>query len=144
MAKKMWQFKTRSFTVQWLIEPDAPNMVGIPAAQAAAWKKDIRAGKLKCFLSIIRVTCNATGIALGEAYMGNSMYANPADFRDHFGVTAAGFGSYFKQMVKQAVADARERFPAHQARIAAEVRKKQKVVAVKLKSERQAGVTGAA
>jgi hypothetical protein len=134
MAKKMWQFKTRNFTVRWLITPDVFDAQGLEPEQAAEWRKDIRAGRLKCFLSEIQVVCNATGIVLGEATLGNSLYDDPAKFRDHFGITAKGFGSYFLQMVKQAVKEARERFPAHQAAIAREIRKKQPVVGVKLKA----------
>lgn len=132
MAKKMWQFKTRNFTVLWLISPDVLRTDGIEPERAAEWKKDIRAGKLKCFQSEIRVVCNATGVALGESYLGNSLYENPAEFRDHFGMTKGGFGSYFAQMVKEAISEARERFPAHQAAIDREVAKKKKVLAVRL------------
>lgn len=134
MAKKMWQFKTRNFTVLWLITPDVFSVRHIAVPLAKQWKKEIRSGKLKCFQSEIRVVCNTTGIILGEAYLGGSLYQNPAEFRDHFGMTAGGWGSYFADMVKEAVGQARERFPAHQAMIAAEVRKKQKVLGVKLKA----------
>lgn len=135
MAKKMWQFKTRNFTVLWLITPDVLCTAGIEPERAAEWKKDIRAGKLKCFQSEIRVVCNATGIALGEAYLGNSLYENPAEFRDHFGMSAGGFGSYFAQMVKEAIDEARKRFPAHQAALAREVSKKKKVLDVRLSAK---------
>jgi len=133
MAKKMWQFKTRNFTVRWLISPDVLNTDGLTASEAAEWKKNVRSRKWKCFQSDIEVVCNATGILLGHASIGNSVRANPAEFRDHFGVTALGCGSYFKQMVAAAVAEARERFPAHQAMLAQEVRKKQKVLGVSLR-----------
>lgn len=36
MAKKMWQFKTRNFTVLWLITPDVFSVRGIAAPLAAA------------------------------------------------------------------------------------------------------------
>jgi hypothetical protein len=137
MAKKMWQFKTRNFTVAWFIEKDVFFVRGIAVPLAKKWRKEIRSGKLKCFQSEIRVVCNTTGIILGEAYLGSSLYDNPAEFRDHFGMTAGGWGSYFADMVKEAIAQARERFPAHQAVLAQEVRKKQKVLAVKLKSEKK-------
>jgi len=144
MAKKMWQFKTRNFTVMWLISPDVFRSDGIEPERAAEWRKDIRAGKLKCFDSEIRVVCNATGIVLGEEYLGNSLYENPAEFRDHFGMTKGGFGSYFAQMVKEAIAQARERFPAHQAMLAKEVRKKQTVLTVRLNTKEKKKTKAAA
>lgn len=133
MAKKMWQFKTRNLTVQWLIEKQPFDGYGLDPEVAAEWRKNIRSGEWKCFQSNIQVVCNHTGIVLGEAILSNSIYGNPADFRDHFGTSAKNYGSYFKQMVQEAVAEARERFPAHQAWIAKEVRQKQKVLSVKLK-----------
>jgi hypothetical protein len=141
MAKKMWQFKTRNFTVSWFIEKDTFSVRGIAVPLAAQWKKEIRSGKLKCFQSEIRVTCNTTGIILGEAFIGGSLYYNPAEFRDHFGMTAGGHGSYFADMMKEAIAQARERFPAHQAMIAHEVRKKQKVLGVRLNTKAKAKVS---
>jgi hypothetical protein len=141
MAKKMWQFKTRNFTVLWLITPDVFRADGIEPERAAEWRKDIRAGKLKCFESEVRVVCNATGIVLGESYLGNSLYEKPAEFRDHFGMTAGGFGSYFAQMVKEAIDQARERFPVHQAAIAREMAKKKKVLGVTLNDKTKAKVS---
>lgn len=135
MTKKMWQFKTRNFTVCWLIEPDVLSTQWMDAQLAAECKKNVRSRKWKCFQSEIQVVCNVTGIILGQAYLGGSIYGNPADFRDHFGMTAGGHGSYFADMVKEAVAQARERFPLHQRTIAQEIIKKQKVLAVELKSK---------
>lgn len=140
----MWQFKTRNFTVQWLITPDVLSAQSTDAVLLAEWRKDIRAGKLKCFQSEIRVVCNATGIIMGEDYLGGTVLANPANFRDHFGMSAAGHGSYFAQMVKEAISQARERFPAHQAAVAREIRKKQPVLAVRLHSKAKAKVTASA
>ena len=133
MAKKMWQFKTRNLTVRWLTESSTLDTTGLDAETTTEWRKNIRTGKWKCFNSDIQVVCNHTGVLLGESSLGNSIYANPADFRDHFGITAKGYGSYFKQMVKEAVAQARERIPAHQAWVAKEVRQKQKALTLKVK-----------
>ena len=141
MTKKMWQFKTRNFTVRWLIEPDVLSTQGMEARCAAECKKNVRSRKWKCFQSEIQVVCNVTGITLGEAYLGGSIYANPAEFRDHFGMTKGGYGSYFADMVKEAIAQARERFPMHQRTIAQEINKKQKVLAVKLKSKTKVSAT---
>lgn len=135
MAKKMWQFRTENFTVRWLIQPDVLSTEHMTPELAAECKRNVRSRKWKCFQSEIQVVCNATGITLGESYLGGSIYENPADFRNHFGMTAGNFGSYFAQMVKEAISQARERFPAHQAAIAQEVRRKRKVVTVTLNAK---------
>ena len=135
MAKTMWKFKTRNFTIRWTSEKDVLDTNYMDKALADECRQKVRSGEWQCFVSDVIVTCNTTGIALGEASLGNSIYANPADFRDHFGMTAGNYGSYFADMVRGAIKEARERFPAHQASLAKDVRKKQKVLGVKLKSK---------
>jgi hypothetical protein len=42
---------------------------------------------------------------VASEYLGNSVYANPADFRDHVGIKAThpGCGSYFADMVREVI-----------------------------------------
>ncbi|MDO8415582.1 MAG: hypothetical protein Q7S87_05160 [Agitococcus sp.] len=134
MAKTMWQFKTRNFTVRWVIEPDVLCTQHMDPELAKECIKNVRSRKWKCFQSEIEVVCNTTGVSLGQAYLGGSIYANPAEFRDHFGMSANGHGSYFVQMVREAIAQAREQFPLHQKRAAQALAKNQKVLDVKLSS----------
>lgn len=134
MAKVMWQMKTRHFTVVWRIENDALNTSYMDPDMARECRENVRSGKWKCFTSEIQVIENGSKVALGESFLGNSIYENPADFRDHLGMNRKGHGSYFSQMVREAIAEARKAFPAHQKRIAREVAAKQGVLSVRLRS----------
>lgn len=111
---KMWEFKTRRFTVQWLIEEDTLDTAGMDRAQAQECRDNVRSGDWECFQSEIRVVHRTTRTELGAAYLGGSIYANPAEFRDHIGIKQTGYGSYFSQMVREACAEARKNFPGLQ------------------------------
>lgn len=108
--KKMWSFKTENFEVVWSIEPERFDPYGMEPRFAEEIKKDIASKKMTCFNSEVKVVYRNTGQSLGEAYLGNSVYADPAEFRDHFGMTAGGYGSYFRQMVEEAIKMARDTF----------------------------------
>lgn len=103
--KKMWEFKTKNFTVQWHIEPDSG--CDMSWDETGEIQEKINSGEYECFISRMRVIHNGTGLTLGEDYLGGSIYANPADFRDHIGAQAK-HGSYFRDMVHSAISDARE------------------------------------
>lgn len=132
MAKKMWSFKTKNFTVIWEIEPDVLNTQFMAKEVAEECRKNVRSRKWKCFMSTVRVIENISKITLGEAYLGNSVYENPAEFRDHFAMNQKGHGSYFSQMVREAIAIARERLPALQANARQEMESRKKLLALQL------------
>lgn len=106
--KTMWTFKTRNFKVEWRIERDAFDGSYMDAELAAECKQKIRSVEWACFTSEICVTFN--GRELAVEYLGNSVYANPAEFRDHFGMRKNNHGSYFSDMVREAVRKARMEF----------------------------------
>lgn len=54
---------------------------------------------------------------LAAEYLGNSVYANPAEFRDHFGMRKNNHGSYFSDMVREAVRNARMEFERTRDRV---------------------------
>lgn len=111
MRKLMWSFRTKNFTVNWFIEDDVLDTSYMEKSQARQCQRNVASGKWECFQSEIQVVHNGTGVCLGESYLGNSIYADPADFRDHFGMRQKGHGSYFSDMVREALGQARERFP---------------------------------
>lgn len=134
MPKVMWSFKTKHFTVQWLIERDVLNTSHMDPDLAKECRAGVRSGKLKCFASEIRVVHTASKIALGASYLGNSIYENPAAFRDHFGMTRNGHGSYFSDMVREAIAEARKNFASFQGQARRDIKEKQKILAIQLKA----------
>jgi hypothetical protein len=105
-AQKMWQFETAQFRIVWSIEPDEDCDFSWDETGETA--ENLRSGRWQCFTSCVSVIHKPTGITLAEDCLGGSIYEKPADFRDHFGCRQNGHGSYFSDMVRQAVSDARE------------------------------------
>lgn len=139
--EKMWSFKTKNFTVVWEIEDDILDTMYMDKDMAAKCRKHVNSGNWRCFTSTISVRDNATGITLGEDFLGGSIYKKPAEFRDHFGMNAKGHGSYFSDMVREAIAQARKNFPAHQATLHKKAQALESVLSVRLRSTKADQVT---
>lgn len=105
MFETMWAFKTRNFEVLWEIEPDEDCDLSFDETGDIAAK--IASGELICFLSKVSVLYN--GVEIASDYLGANIYDNPHDFRDHFGA-GGKYGSYFSDMVRNAVEEARKHF----------------------------------
>lgn len=114
----LWKFHTKNFTVRLCIEDDVLSTQGMDRTLAAECREKVKSGEWTCFQSVVEVVYRPTGLVIGEEFLGGSIYASPKDFRDHFGMTAGGHGSYFFQMVQAAIVQARKRFPALQAEVA--------------------------
>lgn len=122
----LWTFETKNFQVRWRISDDVLDVTHMEPELAAQCRRNVASGKWQCFESIVEVKHLATGLILGEAYLGNSIYADPRKFRDHFNMTKKGHGSYFRDMVTEAIAEARKNYG----------NLKQKVDAVTLKTKK--------
>jgi hypothetical protein len=101
---KLWQFRTRNFRV--VLSCDWDNDIDLSWADEDELE-NIRSGLWGCYVFRVAVY-DPQGVAIGESYLGGSVYENPADFRDHIGIKATGCGSYFSDMVREAVAEARQ------------------------------------
>ena len=131
--RKMWSFKTRHFTVEWLIETERADYAYMEPETAAECRAKIRTGEWVCFTSIIRVVHRATKKVLSETSLGNSIYADPREFRDHFGMNGKGYGSYFSDMVREAVRAARVAFPKFQQSVQADIKLLQRALTCEIK-----------
>ncbi|MDD2742038.1 MAG: hypothetical protein PHV02_07185 [Rhodocyclaceae bacterium] len=138
MAKKMWKFKTKNFTVVWEISPDSFDSTYMEKDLARECRQKIRSGEWKCFNSEIRVIENVTKKVIGQAFLGQSIYADPSEFRDHFGMNAKGHGSYFSDMVREAIAEARQCFAKFQAATKEGLIAQQKILAIELRTQAHA------
>lgn len=100
----MWTFRTAQFLVEWAItdEPD-PDLSFDETGETL---EKCQSGEWQCFLSRMRVVHTPTGQTIGEDFLGNSIYADPAEFRDHIG-NRGRYGSYFRDMVSAAIDEAR-------------------------------------
>lgn len=103
----LWTFKTKRFTVKWQIEYvhgyryDGEDENGETQSM-------LDSGELVAFDSKVSVWLD--GVEIAADYLGSSVYRydQVRSFRDHVGMNARGHGSYFSDMVRSAVADARK------------------------------------
>lgn len=111
----VWTFNTCNFRVTLECESERD--------QDLSWADDetlekLESGEWQNLTFKVAIYDRNTGAEIASDYLGNSIYANPADFRDHRACgranrerAAAGqagrCGSYFTDMVHNAVAEAR-------------------------------------
>lgn len=102
----MWKFHTKRFSVSWQIAPDFD--LDLSWDDDGSIRQGLDSGFYTAFMS--RVVVLLDGNEIGVDYLGGSIYENPAEFRDHIGIKKQPHcGSYFSQMVRQAIAEARNR-----------------------------------
>lgn len=99
----MWSFKTARFVVSWEVTPDPDCDLSFD--DTGEVRENIESGLWECFGSRVRVTLD--GVTIGQDDLWGSIYEHPKDFRDHFGMNTKGHGSYFSDMVREAVGHAR-------------------------------------
>lgn len=104
--EKMWSFETGKYRVEWAICPD--DDTDMSWDESGEVRENLESGLWMCFVSRVRVTHKRTGAVLGESFLGGSIYENPEGFRDHFGIRNTRYGSYFSDMVREAVMEARQ------------------------------------
>lgn len=92
----LWHFDTAQFRVELARRLEAwPDLSWDDTGETRA---KFESGEWGCYAFRVRVLC--LGHEIAAEYLGNSIYADPAEFRGHF-------GSYFYDMVKSAIAEAR-------------------------------------
>ena len=100
--ENMWTFETARFAIKWDIAP-CQDVLDLSWDEAGETLENLSSGLWCAFDS--RVVVLLDGRAISGDYLGHSIYANPRDFRtEHFG---GSFGSYFSDMVRTAVREAR-------------------------------------
>lgn len=104
---KIRQFNTRNFSVTVTAEEEFdPDFSFDETGETQA---KVNSGEWMCFCA--KVTVEADGVELATDYLGNCIYADPREFMDHKGRgrgDSAKYGSYFSDMVSNAIADARK------------------------------------
>lgn len=117
----VWAFETARFrvTLDWTWE-DNPDLSWDETGEV---REKLESGEWGNYTFRVRVTCDDQEVACD--YLGNSIYANPKEFRDHLGLAARSradgrnYGSYFTDMVRNAIADARNELRRERPRIRA-------------------------
>lgn len=99
----MWRFKTANFSVAWQVT-ECTDLDTSWIEDESDYLEKLRNGFYTAFDSRVVVYCD--GEEVGCDYLGQSVYESPKDFRDHIG-SQGKYGSYFTDMVRTAIAEAR-------------------------------------
>lgn len=99
----MWEFETPTLLVVAEITPDDDADLSWADEETL---EGLREGTLFVFGTRVRVF--KCGVCLGEDSLWGSVYKRPSDFfKEHYGARSGGWGSYFPDMVRSAVKEAR-------------------------------------
>lgn len=132
MSQLMWSFKTLNFVVEWRTTSCALDSQGMDPKIAQETLALIKDGTWTCFSSEITVRHRSSIQILGRAKLRSSVLVSMAGFRDHFGIRPKGHHSYFSELVRQAISQARDRFAALQRDAKLDQLKAERILATSL------------
>lgn len=110
MAELIWQFKTKNFTVR--VTAETENELDISWDETGEVREKLDSGEYVAFCAKASVAFR--GAEIGTDYLGNCIYSDVKEFRDHVGLAiksredGRNYGSYFPDMVKAAISEARD------------------------------------
>ena len=123
----LWERKTPHFIVRLTAEFEQ-------SPDSSWWDDEIRekmeSGEYGAYVFCVQVIERGTGAEIGAAYLGDSIYADPRDFVDHRACgranreyaakgAAGRCGSYFSDMMGEAIAEARKAYATPRATLRA-------------------------
>lgn len=100
---KIWEFKTAQFSVIFETLPEYD--VDLSFDDDGSIREGLQEGLYVAFVAKVAVYYRGREVAAD--YLGGCIYESPEDFMDHRGL-AKGCGSYFSDMVRNAIAEARK------------------------------------
>lgn len=103
-TETIWQFRTANFRIAYEVFPEYD--LDLSWDEDGETRDRLERGLLVAFVAKVAIYWQGREIAAD--YLGNCIYENAEDFRDHFG----GKGSYFSDMVRSAVREARRNLNA--------------------------------
>jgi len=103
-AEKIWQFRTKNFRVLFEVMPE--DDLDLSFDDDDSVRDGLRNGQYVAFVACVTVYHNSTRIAVD--YLGNCIYESADEFCSmHRGHGYRKSGSYFPDMVREAIAKAR-------------------------------------
>jgi hypothetical protein len=109
---QIWRFETANLVVTVdAYEEDSPDFSFDTTGEI---RRKVAEGDMTCFRTEVCVS-DHDGNELATVHLGDSIYEDPKDFRDHIGLKIKSredgrdYGSYFSQMVREACQEAREK-----------------------------------
>jgi hypothetical protein len=102
--ENIYKFNTRNFSTRVdAIEEPFPDLSFDETGEVI---EKLESGEYVVFCA--HVTVSFKGMVLSEEFLGNCIYETPAEFRDHIGSKCKGYGSYFSDMVRTSIQNARK------------------------------------
>lgn len=103
--ENIYTFKTLNFTIRVdAVEETNPDFSFDDSDDTL---DKIVSGEFTCFA--VRASVSFRGSVVGTDYIGNCIYQNFRDFRDHLGIKKhANYGSYFTEMIRESIREARK------------------------------------
>lgn len=105
MEMEMWRFETARFAVVWTIS-DCYDL-DLSWDESGEVAEKLESGEYQAFDSAVTVYLDGREIAAD--YLGQSIYADPADFRDHVGLSKRATADKARADIRAAKAAFRER-----------------------------------
>lgn len=102
--ENVWAFQTQNFRVNFDVTDDQD--LDLSWDETGETLEGLRSGKYVAFLA--RVVVWYGGEIVGGDYLGGCVYESAREFIDHRGRNAKGYGSYFSDMVRGAIKEARK------------------------------------
>lgn len=99
----IWQFKTAQFAVTFEALPEYD--LDLSWDDDGSIREGLESGLYVAFVA--KVAVHYQGREVAADYLGGCIYESPEAFMDHKGI-AKGCGSYFSDMVRHAIAEARK------------------------------------
>lgn len=104
MQNTIWKFETENFAVVMTAEEE--HDLDLSWDDDGSVREGLESGEFVAFCAKCVVLFR--GAEVGVDYLGNCVYRNFDEFRDHIGRNAKGYGSYFSDMVREAIREARD------------------------------------
>ena len=103
--ENIYKFNTRNFEVR--VDAMEENYPDLSFDETGETAEMIERGDWLCFA--VRASVSFNGMELAEDYLGNCIYENTRDFRDHFGMRQNSHDSYFSDMIREVISEARKK-----------------------------------
>ena len=101
---RQWSFKTKNFRVTMFTEPD--DDLDLSWDEDGSTARGLESGEFEAFCVKCVVYCQ--GHEVGSDTLCGCIYRSFAEFMDHRGCRPKGYGSYFTDMIREAIREARK------------------------------------
>lgn len=103
-GESIWEFETKHVLIR--VSAISEDDLDLSFDDDGSIRQGLESGKYIAFCA--RAQCFINGHEMGCDYLGGCIYETTDAFRDHLGCKAGGYGSYFSDMVRECIREARK------------------------------------